>query len=1218
MIVKDRTLYVKLLEAKHLYPEKSRHTGTYCTVVVEGGEDRRTPTVYHDPSPFFGEELTFGDQLPAEIWRITLGVWQDTGHQPGGSGAKTTDKLLGKVIFPRELLEDGRFEEEQWYRLMPPDLDNTIYGEVLIGVRYVADDADRKSNRLIVTVHEARNLSPGPGGTRDSHVICHLLPDPEAQTTEKTQCIKDSLNPVFHEDLTFQMKSLHPNQELHVSLWDTRSVDSFLGHLSIPLGDLDVGDHIEARWRGLLPRPAYYAKHNPQKEKRRSESEIALSRAKHFLQSMQSTIKEFTRLKRPHKLIETKFGSTISFCGHCGLALMSRRTHYQCSNCKFSCHGRCSRFTANDCGEVGAVRLKIKYSVSTILPLEKYRPFLDLLAEDRYRVAHLFGKVSKDREEAAWPFIKLMEADLATKPFLFAIISAEIEDTNDPNTLFRGNSMASKAVDVYMRYIGRAYLKNTLGDIIKSIVSKKLHCELDPMKADKADDLERSRKTLMEWNQKILNAIYDTRFALPAPLRPIFAHVQQQVRWKFPNDPIVRYTSVSGFIFLRFFAPAILGPRLFELIDEYIDPRTSRTLTLLAKTLQNLANLVPFGDKEPYMKDMNIFIEENIDKMKRYIDGIAAKESVQPNTLSFHHVRYETAREAARLFNLYVRAAPAILQDMREKDASVVRKLAKVLTMLTIETTARDGIDRNPFSFPTLKRSYAKLLNMRIDMEDSKGVQRATEMPFQSFDASKWTLHHLTSEPSTPTLTQIIGSVEDEQHYSSTETLAPHKKGQRAAVDMRPPGTALPALPRNRGSTEKLRLGDEENARQRPPALELHSANAPSTTRPPPRSTPTTITPSSATFASHLEDLDLTLERLTPLVTNASESCEPETTDAGALAVPVTPSSNAQAPIPEAIDPNASRKSSLATTIETTLSSAYSSAHSSVARRNPRSRSSVPTLTGITAPGQPKIDSLAIMALLSNARDVAIQQSEQTLATQGECVACKKNVIGNDYKRVNGQLWHTEHFTCAKCGVLIANEKDAKMFKGAPYCPAHEIKPCATCGEGIADLTTPMVSVLGKTYHPDCFVCAACGCPVKEGFVAFAGHPFCREDYYRQADLMCGVCGDTIPNAYVEIAGRKYHVDCKRCDRCELPLANKPYFILEDNVYCNSHMHEMLKCKGCGEIATGNTGQIVRLSSNQTYHPGCFRCTDCGRALGSGFYEFRGNPKCYVCYLGSF
>lgn len=48
-----------------------------------------------------------------------------------------------------------------------------------------------------------------------------------------------------------------------------------------------------------------------------------------------------------------------------------------------------------------------------------------------------------------------------------------------------------------------------------------------------------------------------------------------------PKD--AKYIAISGFLFLRFFAPAILTPKLFNLRDQHADTQTSRTLLLLAK-----------------------------------------------------------------------------------------------------------------------------------------------------------------------------------------------------------------------------------------------------------------------------------------------------------------------------------------------------------------------------------------------------------------------------------------------------------------------------------------------------------------------------------------------------------------------------------------------------------------------------------------------------------
>lgn len=49
----------------------------------------------------------------------------------------------------------------------------------------------------------------------------------------------------------------------------------------------------------------------------------------------------------------------------------------------------------------------------------------------------------------------------------------------------------------------------------------------------------------------------------------------------------------------------------------------SRSLTIVAKTVQNAANLVHFGQKEAFMEEMNEVIEANIPEMKKFLEDIS-------------------------------------------------------------------------------------------------------------------------------------------------------------------------------------------------------------------------------------------------------------------------------------------------------------------------------------------------------------------------------------------------------------------------------------------------------------------------------------------------------------------------------------------------------------------------------------------------------------------
>jgi len=83
-----------------------------------------------------------------------------------------------------------------------------------------------------------------------------------------------------------------------------------------------------------------------------------------------------------------------------------------------------------------------------------------------------------------------------------------------------------------------------------------------------------------------------------------------------------------SFLFLRLICPAILNPRQFNLINDTPSELASRSLILVAKSLQNLANLVEFGTKEAWMEIVNPFILKNKAKVIKFLDELSAVPEV--------------------------------------------------------------------------------------------------------------------------------------------------------------------------------------------------------------------------------------------------------------------------------------------------------------------------------------------------------------------------------------------------------------------------------------------------------------------------------------------------------------------------------------------------------------------------------------------------------------
>ncbi|THC89701.1 hypothetical protein EYZ11_010852 [Aspergillus tanneri] len=267
--------------------------------------------------------------------------------------------------------------------------------------------------------------------------------------------------------------------------------------------------------------------------------------------------------------------------------------------------------------------------------------------------------------------------------------------TVEANLLFRGNSLLTKALDFHMRRLGKEYLEETIGERLRDIDESDPECEIDPARVQRPDDVDRNWRTLVTLTTGVWKSIAGSASRCPSELRLIFRHIRACAEDRYGDFlRTVTYSSVSGFLFLRFFCPAILNPKLFGLLKDHPRPRAQRTLTLIAKALQGLANMTTFGSKEPWMEPMNKFLVTSRAEFKQFVDSICAIPADRPAPIvtpsyatpiqilgrlpptsreGFPSLPFliDHARSFANLISIWLEVASERLDDIAETDSAV-------------------------------------------------------------------------------------------------------------------------------------------------------------------------------------------------------------------------------------------------------------------------------------------------------------------------------------------------------------------------------------------------------------------------------------------------------------------------------------------------------------------------------------------------------------------
>ncbi|KAL8576071.1 hypothetical protein ACOMHN_001421 [Nucella lapillus] len=657
MISRQTTLYLRVSEAKNLLAKDfNGKSDPYCVIKVDNVIIARTATVYKTLDPLWAEEFIL--HMASGFQTLSLYIY-DADKVSG-------DDIIGMVSITKEMMNDQRNPRglENWFPLQKANKDLEIQGEILLEYGIRTSEATGQSH-LFVTVVEGRDLAPkDKTGYSDPYVTVTCFDE-----TKTTSNQKKTRFPEWHETLEFLLPtdSTYNRLSVIVTVWDKDrlSSDDFMGQ--VHLGTYDVTHGTVKKWHAVARRPHFDAL-SVRRGSRVERGKVRCLWAWYVkVRCLCAGYVKVRCLCAGYVCVAT-VGWSGAKCNVYGRGMSVLRQSGGAGQSAMFMGGVCqsAMFMGGVClccdsrVERGKVRLKLQLVEETVLPSSCYEPietlFLQMLNEHKMPGV---GTVTWDLLEQertmelghmAGALVRFYLAKETIIEYLDKLIQRDLDRTDDPNTVFRGNTLGTKSVDQFMKILGTPYLQETLQPVIERIFTERKTVELDPSRVNSVrrrhslhweseeSFIHTSMEALESYMVDVIDGITKSVPACPLALRIVLRNIylRAKVKWPHESHEETPYLAVSGFIFLRFFAPAILSPKLFSLFDMHPNRKIHRTLTIMAKVTQSLGNLVvPQGCKEAWMEPLVPFMTSKLSCVRGFLEDLITinVEDVSPRSL---------------------------------------------------------------------------------------------------------------------------------------------------------------------------------------------------------------------------------------------------------------------------------------------------------------------------------------------------------------------------------------------------------------------------------------------------------------------------------------------------------------------------------------------------------------------------------------------------------